>query len=297
MGQERALMGIDIRITLTAFTVLAPAGALAFALLAVLLIRQRERAAWVERLEHWLVAPLAVCMIGLVASATHLGTPSNALYVFNGWGRSPLSNEVTSALGFLVIAGAYWLASFNGKLPLLLNRLWLGCSCLAALWLVARISVVYAILTIPTWNSALVPPGLWALSLASAPLVTLATLAFARRLGVELPLEATPQRRYLRALLCCATLALIVAVIFFCVQNGELARIQNAFGTASELVPWYNAAIAAFGILGALGIVVVALPILRTGAPGVLSSTAGTILMLSGAALIRVAFYSMHMTL
>lgn len=46
------------------------------------------------RLAHATVIPLLVSMVGLVASATHLGTPANALYVLTGVGRSPLSNEV-----------------------------------------------------------------------------------------------------------------------------------------------------------------------------------------------------------
>jgi anaerobic dimethyl sulfoxide reductase subunit C (anchor subunit) len=286
-------VGADIRITLTAFTVLAPAGAIAFLLLAVLIIREQDHAAWVERLEHWLVVPLAVCMVGLVASATHLGTPGNALYVFNGWGRSPLSNEVASALGFLIVAGTYWLASFSGKVPFALDRVWLGFSCVAALWLVAQISVVYAIPTIPTWNSELVPPGLWALAFTTSPSVTLATLALAQKGGVDLPLRPW----YARALLCCATVSLIAALVVFGMQDAELGQLHNAFGTAAELVPWNGVALIAFGLFEALGIMMLAVFVLR-GKPLPLSAALGVaILMLAGAAFVRVAFYSLHMTL
>ena len=52
-------------------------------------------------------------MVGLVASATHLGNPSNALYVFLGVGRSPLSTEVFFAVVFLALAGLYWLVRFR----------------------------------------------------------------------------------------------------------------------------------------------------------------------------------------
>jgi anaerobic dimethyl sulfoxide reductase subunit C (anchor subunit) len=326
-------MGVDIRITLTAFTVLAPAGAVAFLLLAVLIIRQREREAWVERLEHWLVMPLAVCMAGLIASATHLGTPGNALYVFSGWGRSPLSNEVTSALGFLVVAGVYWLASFSGRVPFALSRLWLGVSCGTALWLVANISVVYAIPTIPTWNSGLVPPGLWALAFATGPPVTLATLALARRTGVALPVGSSvgpstalpagpatgpsaalptgpatgssaalpaalpPQPWYDRILLGCSACALLAALVILGVQNAELEQVRNAFGTAAELVPWNGWAIAGLGLLGTLALVALAAFILRGKAVPLPTAFGAVALMFVGAALVRIAFYSLHMTL
>ena len=51
-------------------------------------------------------------MVGLVASATHLGNPANALYVFTGVGRCPLSTEVFAAVIFLALAGVYLLYSF-----------------------------------------------------------------------------------------------------------------------------------------------------------------------------------------
>ena len=40
------------------------------------------------------------------------GNPANALYVFTGVGRSPLSTEVFAAVIFLALAGVYWLYSF-----------------------------------------------------------------------------------------------------------------------------------------------------------------------------------------
>jgi anaerobic dimethyl sulfoxide reductase subunit C (anchor subunit) len=286
-------MGTDIRITLTAFTILAPAGALAFLLLAVLIIRERERSAWIERLEHWLAVPLGVCMTGLVASATHLGTPGNALYVLNGLGRSPLSNEVVSAIGFLTLAGTYWLFSFNRRVPFAVNRIWLGASCLMALWLVTKISVVYAIPTIPTWNSDLVPAGLWALSCATAPLVTLVTLACARRRKVEAP----PSSPYVWTLLCLSALALVVTLTILYRQNAELAQIRNAFGSAADLVPWNGWAIAGLGLLGAFGIATFALALARTKTVPLAAALGGTSLMLLGAVLVRVTFYSLHMTL
>ena len=54
-----------------------------------------------KRLSGALLIPFLVTLVGLVASATHLGNPDNALYVFSRVGASPLSNEVCAAVLFL----------------------------------------------------------------------------------------------------------------------------------------------------------------------------------------------------
>ena len=89
-------------ITLVLFTTIAPAGVMGYLTmaLAIVLSRDEERAAAISR---YLVVPLVLAISGLIASATHLGTPANALYVITGIGRSPLSNEVVAAVAFLVM--------------------------------------------------------------------------------------------------------------------------------------------------------------------------------------------------
>jgi anaerobic dimethyl sulfoxide reductase subunit C (anchor subunit) len=280
-------MGTDIRIALTLFTVLAPAGAIAFITMALLIIRSHEKTAEIGRLEHYLIAPLAACMIGLIASATHLGTPSNALYVLTGWGRSPLSNEVISALGFLSMAGLYWLASFSSRVPFLVSRVWLAGACITALWLVSMISVVYAIPTIPVWDNSLVPYGLWLLALTTGPLLGVASLVFS---GAPVPMS------YLRLLLVISAVGLIAGLVVFFMQNSELSQIKDSFNTAEALVPYYGLCIIAYGILSASGITAMAVPVLQKKAPPLRLAIVATALVLIGATFIRVSFYAMHMT-
>jgi anaerobic dimethyl sulfoxide reductase subunit C (anchor subunit) len=280
-------MGTDIRIALALFTVLAPAGAIAFVSMVAMIVKNRERTADVERLEHCLIVPIAVSMVGLVASATHLGTPSNALYVLTGWGRSPLSNEVVSALGFLVIAGMYWLASFSNRIPFWLSRIWLAAACASAFWLVTMISVVYAIPTILTWDSVLVPYGLWSIALAVGPLLGVVALVFS---GVAV----SPY--YVRLLLALGALGLIAGLVIFGLQNAELTQLRDSYTTADTLVPQYGLLVVAYGLLGAAGITVVALPLLRSQALSLRRALIGAGLMFLGAGIIRVAFYALHMT-
>ena len=65
---------------------LTSSGAVAFALMGASLHRGTLDADVRERISKLLCIPLIVTMVGLVASATHLGNPDNALYVIAGIG-------------------------------------------------------------------------------------------------------------------------------------------------------------------------------------------------------------------
>ena len=106
------MRGLDFAlndICLAAFTTLAPGATLAYVVLACTLLFGKLDSRLRQRIESWLIVPLAVATVGLVASATHLGTPSNALYVFRTVGSSPLATEVFSAVLFLGTSCSYWL--------------------------------------------------------------------------------------------------------------------------------------------------------------------------------------------
>ena len=107
--------GLD-NLSLALFTALAPAGVVAFIVLALARIfsADHDRAVRIDRM---IALPFAVALLGFIASATHLGTPANALHVFAGVGTSPLSNEVLSAVVFLFLSGSYWMAAFKVNFP------------------------------------------------------------------------------------------------------------------------------------------------------------------------------------
>ena len=100
-------------ITLVLFTTLAPSGVVAFICMGLPVLGRGASVVLRQRLNVFLGLPLVVAMVGLVASATHLGNPANALYVFLGVGRSPLSTEVFCAVVFLALAGLYWPVSYT----------------------------------------------------------------------------------------------------------------------------------------------------------------------------------------
>lgn len=304
-------MGVDIDIALTLFTVLAPAGAVCL-LAIVAFVLAASRADWrVERLEKWMILPIACSMTGLVASAAHLGTPGNALYVFAGWGRSPLSNEVISALVFLLISGLYWVSLFYRPLPGSVRRGCLAAVALACLWVVGRIGVVYSVPTIPTWDTPLVPLILWTMSVASGSALFVMTMALA--LSVDTGSFSRPEAAddpskdgtldrgsllFVRATVAIGLTSLVFALVLLVLQSGSLGEIRDSFGTAADLVPWYGLAILAYAGASFVGYTFLALPLFRGGTlPRRVACVLSTALVLSGAAMIRSAFYSMHMTI
>lgn len=228
-------------------------------------------------------------MVGLIASATHLGTPGNALYVLTGWGRSPLSNEVVSAVAFLALAWMYWLVVFTRRtLPKPVGVAWLAAACACAVWLVGNISVVYSIPTIPTWDSPFVPYSLWLVALVSGALLGIAGLALAK--------DRT-SKPFLWLLVTVAAIAVVAGLATMAMQNGTLRSIGNIFTTADSLVPYYGWSIVAYGLLGVGGIALVARELWRKGGVCMPTALAATSMVLVGAMIVRVPFYAMHMTI
>ncbi len=89
-------------VTLVLFTTLAPSGAIALVLVAAVLLFSKLESTMRARISTFMCIPLVVTMVGLVASATHLGNPANALYVFLHFG------SYIQSVAFLgVISNAY----------------------------------------------------------------------------------------------------------------------------------------------------------------------------------------------
>ncbi len=245
------MIGLDTalgEITLVLFTTLAPAGAMALLLMGLPILSGRASWAEVRRISTYLCLPLIVAMVGLVASATHLGSPANALYVFAAVGSSPLSNEVLCAVVFLMLGGLYWLYSFHRAPSPRLLRLWIGAIDLAALAFIASVGLAYSARTIISWNLWEVPAAIAANALMGGPLVALAGYAAGRC--------ASLTNRRARHLIALAAIALTASVAVYGLQGDDLGNMGNAVASATDLVPAYGAAVAAFALLGAAGIVV-----------------------------------------
>ena len=289
-------------VTLVLFTTLAPSGAVALVLVAAVLLLSKFESAMRVRISTFMCIPLVVTMVGLVASATHLGNPANALYVFLHVGSSPLSNEVVSAVGLLACSGLYWLYSFSVKPLVWLQRLLLALIAAMGVVFVTMVSLAYSVDTIVTWSLPTVPISLWLNALMGGPLLAAITLyaaqwrALAGRFG--LMLMAAP------------FVALATNTVVYIVQGGQLGGVANSVVAAADLVPHYHTMLLAFALMCFAGCVLAAFT-MRTVSREAVAHGGGELafskrvlvrllvsclLVFAGVFIMRFAFYMMHLT-
>lgn len=237
-------------ITLVLFTTIAPAGLVGYGVMALYSLMASERIQ-AEAASHYLVVPLVLVITGLIASATHLGTPANALYVLAGVGRSPLANEVIAVVAFLVVGGAWWMVSFRDDITPVLRRAAVVLTLAAIVVALFFIAVAYSVPWIPTWALPTVPLTLFLNALVSGVMVGLFGLAAAGQ---------QPSKRFITATLVVAAVAAVANGAVLLAQWNELAAIETTLVAAPDLVPWTPAAIGGFLLLSlaALALCVVA---------------------------------------
>ena len=263
------------------FTSLAPAGVVAFLALALVRLWSRDRTASV-RIDRMIALPFSVVLIGFIASATHLGTPANALHVFSGVGRSPLSNEVLSAVAFLFLVGSYWMMAFKERFPDAVAKPWLALACLAGIALIACTSMAYNVDTVPTWDTAFTPANLVLAALLAGPVLGLLFLELAQ----------------VRPLVVLAALALVAGTVVLALHQESLSAIANNEFAASTLAPSYPAVIGAHLIVGAIALAIAGLSMKRVQSRRTTLALRATASLLALAAVFvtRIVFYHLHMT-
>lgn len=275
-------------ITLVLFTTLAPAGVFACMIMAGVIASRPLAFEARNRISHAIAVPLVVSMVGLVASATHLGNPSNALYVFLGVGRSPLSNEVFAAVIFLAACGLYWLFSFGEKDRPRVHRIWCALIVIAGAVCIVAIALAYNVDTIATWHTPFVPANVVLSALAGGPLLGMLGLRIARAVCMHTHLS--------KILSVISVAALALNVICLVAQNAELLNMANGYGTAADLVPFYGAMILAYALAAGVGVLSVAVPLCRGAMPLVWRFALASVLFYVGLFVVRFGFYMMHMT-
>lgn len=274
-------------ITLVLFTTLAPAGAVGYALMMLPILRGRVDDAQHRRLDRLSCLPLGIAMAGLIASATHLGNPSNALYVFVGVGRSPLSTEVFCAVIFLMLAGVYWLYSFAEQPRRRLQRFMVAAIDGSIVAFLISMAFAYDVDTILTWSLPLVPVALLLNGLTAGPIVALAGLAAAGYQGRGSGGS--------HALIMIAAVALGANVIVYGVLGVQLGTLENELVSAAQLVPIYAPCLVGFAGLAAGGLGV-AWRAERAGVVPVRSLVLANALILTGIFIMRFTFYMSHLT-
>lgn len=278
--------GLD-NLSLALFTALAPAGVVAFIIMALarLFAIDHERAVRIDRM---IALPFAVALVGFIASATHLGTPANALHVFSGVGTSPLSNEVLAAVMFLFLAGSYWMVAFKVNFPDAAAKPWLLVACLAGIALLACTSQAYAVRTVPTWNTPYSPANLLLTGLFEGTVLSQLLLAAAK----------VPLSRWSFLLVGLGAASLAAGVVSMLAQNAYLASIANNEVSAASLVPGYPLVIGIFALVGAGALLLDgwALRPRATECARLILRIAAAILAFAAVFATRIVFYNLHMT-
>ena len=276
LAQQLALVTAYQEITLVLFTSLAPACALCCVIVALPLVCAQHSYEFRARVGRLFAFPLAGATLGLVFSATHLGNPSNALYVLLGVGRSPLSNEVLCAAVFLGCAATFWMACFIRRehlfdiSRLLLMRLWYGALLISVVAFIASVALAYHVPTIITWYNAWAPASIVVHALFLGPFFAGVLLALSAAIHGEFSTTSgTPVQKRDRAasdnvsckqklqcvsitspdvhmLIGMARVCLVVSVIG-CIADGIVSAgygwyalsIRNAVVSAYEKAPYY----------------------------------------------------------
>lgn len=274
--------------SLAVFTALSPAGAIAYlCLAAVLLARRSLDGPGLERLERLLCLPLGVAWAGFIASATHLGTPANALHVIWGIGRSPLSNEVAAAVTFLFASGVCWMYSFKRGRSDACQRVLLGISAASAIVMVGFTSMAYSIPTVPSWDMWLTPANLWMTACMAGPSLAAFALHAARCRG----------GLWLRGCLAVSATALCVGTVLLLAHVQALDGIANNVTTAGALAPAYAAYVIAHLVFGGVGLIVQLLSArVNSLWRSVAFGGAGCVLVFIAALLVRLPFYEAYLS-
>ena len=290
-------------ITLVVFTTLAPSGAVALAIMAGVLLFAKLDDDARARIDKFMCIPLVVAMVGLIASATHLGNPANALYVFLHVGSSPLSNEVLSAVSFLACSGLYWLYSFSAKPVRWLQRALLALIAVTGVAFVTMVSLAYSVETITTWDLPTVPVSLWANALMGGPLLAALSLYVARWRALA--------GRFGLALMAEPVVALAANVAVYVAQGMLMGGVGNAVVRAVDLVPHYWQILAIFAVLALAGCVIAAVSMHVVSRAAQAQAATGSLafskrvlvrllvsclLVFAGVFAMRFAFYMMHLT-
>lgn len=275
-------------ITLVLFTTLAPSGAVGYVLMSLPVLLEWATGEARVRLNRLSCLPLGVAMVGLIASATHLGNPANALYVFTGVGRSPLSTEVFCAVVFLFLAGVFWLYAFAEKPRTGLQRALLVLIDGAALVFVAGVAFAYQVDTIISWSLPLVPATLALGAFMGGPMVALAGWKAANCAEVPGCKSAA------KGLVALATAAFALSLVAYGVLSVQLGGLSNELAAMADLVPSYGAFIVVFAVVGAAGLVAAARAVAADLAPRPVACAC--ILVFTALFVMRFAFYATHLT-
>ena len=273
--------------SLAVFTALAPAGAVAFAVVtAFVLTHGGLSSALRDRMNHATIVLLGVAWAGFIASATHLGTPANALHAVEGIGRSPLSNEVVAVVAFLFFAGVYWLytykLSYSRRFADVLAVSAIA-SCIAMITLMA---VAYSVPTVASWDTWHAPVNLVLSAFVGGASLSSSLL---RAFSPETMRWCAALRRALPFSILALTLGHASYAVF-------LSGVTNNVACAADAVPFYGALIGVFTGMALAGWALQCMFSRSSGWRATVLDACGCALVLGALLVARLPFYEAYLS-
>ena len=164
---------------LALFSTLAPMGAGAFLILAILFSTTKVDDAAAKRIDRFTAIPVALVIVGFIAAFFHLASPLHAFGVFAGLGSSPLSNELAMGCVFAVVMLVYWIWASAGKMSAGVRKGLLWATAVLGLVFAWFTGMAYMIDTIPSWNTFAGPVQMIGFALLGGAAVAVLVLVLA----------------------------------------------------------------------------------------------------------------------
>ena len=259
---------------LALFTTLTSIGAGAFIALAIAFFKTSFTEDKARAIGKATLVPTVVVLVGFVAAFFHLANPMNAMNVFAGIGRSPLSNELCVASLFAAAMVVYAILAATGKLNEGSRKGFLAVLAVLAVAFAAAMGLAYSLPTVPTWDSPWPVAQMLGYALLGGAVMGACVLSFADALDDALAAG------FKNVALGLAGVGLVLAVLGLAMMvagaNGMQTPIASGAALAGEaigcLVVAIIALVGAFGLLfkvvndgGSRGIIVGAVALALVG--------------------------------
>ncbi len=255
-----------------------------FLLTGLLLLKQRITGIYeltVSRRFFWILGLMA---IGLLASTFHLGQPLRGINAFNRLGEAWLSNEVFITGLFIASGGLFWLLALCKPDMIQRRRLFLVITMLLGLGLLAAMSKLYMMETIPSWNNCYTPLSFVASTILGGALLS------------HLMITGTQYSACARAMLNGVGItALVCALIVALLQTIYLTGVSSSITTAIGQVSDYHTYLYLRVLLELLAFVIWITMIIK-GKYCTVSTLMILMLVIIAESLGRGVFYATHMT-
>lgn len=268
-------------IPLAIFSTLIPLGAGGFIALFVALFTENLAKVKLELLDKMTLIPAGAVLIGLAASFFHLSAPLNAISVFSGIGRSPLSTEILVCLMLVAALIIYFCVIFSGKATTLFRKVTLAMVIVLGGCASAFIGLAYYVNTIPGWALPWTIFELIGMNLTGA---LFGSFALSAANAYE-----NPRTRATVFLVSFVGLAIVfVSLISHIGAVSQMSSMVASGATlASESIPY-----ASVGLV--IEVIAIAVCAASIKWPTPLTCISGPIMILAGSFFIRLAFYCLQ---